>query len=839
MLQATIQTVELAALMCERMSAISAMGKVRLDLAWAREYSPAQLTACCERMASCFADTEKFCGELQQELIQNEDFASWLSQFWELARAGNGETSTFLGWSALQERLSKLLKTCQTSERDITTYLAADVFAVLKLNRLSANACLTYLENYTPIDLSCESGALLLENMSTCIGLPTVLTKEQKALLEKPFVTTRRLFAVEDFPKIAELFSFCPELAEIAQLLHQNDINEYLTLRDYMYFAEDASEYLRLLSAVVQRLGPEASALFIQHWQQNDCVLSELRRMEGRTNAVDGRDWNGSIATYSGYVNLLFGQKFKTINLCAVTGYQEELLTYAITHNKKSFIRLVDEHGDLFFRVPSNSILYKDSLYKKHFNLNELTEKDLADCAWMREKKFDDHLLMGDRLYTFAELRLLYGASQSYAVLYGKLQSDSLDYRIRVMRQLLKRDVLNGITGKNELSVLAALLDKKPLHNWRQEEFGHIDGLTAEDVARLLIHLDRLVHLLPSIRNRTDAALALRNLEQSEQFSSMDALKVSLFETDPDWCALANDMGLTPEFKDHYRDSIAEFLFKDGAGISRAYSQKLDRQQCAAFYRVVKAELMGQFSALKYFDGDLERELGCPVPSQVNAEWPQNGSIAGNGMEIRERDDFFSTILLGTQPYATCLRYNGGGYCHCLLACFDSNKKVLYAERDGRIVGRACIRLTKCCMTGKGKRKTVAQFDFVDLEDIPGSRKQEQHDEWVTLFLERPYISAVGPEEQRKIETLFVTFARQKAKNMGTMLVLSTDYGVVNPEGFAQTRLSIYISASKAGEQYLDSLGGQASVSDQGSYEENRFLVDQADDVIHPNNEEA
>ena len=35
----------------------------------------------------------------------------------------------------------------------------------------------------------------------------------------------------------------------------------------------------------------------------------------------------------------------------------------------------------------------------------------------------------------------------------------------------------------------------------------------------------------------------------------------------------------------------------------------------------------------------------------------------------------------------------------------------------------------------------------------------------------------------------------------------------------------LYISRSKGGEQYIDSLGGYASVSDEQSYKENRFLM--------------
>ena len=171
--------------------------------------------------------------------------------------------------------------------------------------------------------------------------------------------------------------------------------------------------------------------------------------------------------------------------------------------------------------------------------------------------------------------------------------------------------------------------------------------------------------------------------------------------------------------------------------------------------------------------------------------------------------------------YETCLSYRSGCYRHCLLACFDSNKKVLYAVRDGQTIGRACIRLTKSCVCETGQ-KMGGGFHFVDLED---GRKDER----AVLFLERIYHGGATPEERRQIGTMFIELAQRKACEIGTMLALSMNYNETAPENFVQTRLNLYISASKAGAQYLDSLGGNATVSSEGSYKSNNFLVWQTD----------
>ena len=292
---------------------------------------------------------------------------------------------------------------------------------VLENGQLNYSGKLAYLAGYALLALTDGRGALIKKHLIICGAVPVPLSDEQRELLEEPFVGTRYLFAADDFEQISELFRFCPELADIARLLHQEAVPEDLRLEDYMYFAEDAPEYLRLLTSVVRRIGSQAAGAFTRLWQRGHCALSELRRVERRTRDANNVDWDSALATYSGYANLLYGDRFRTMPLTTLTERQEKLLTYAIVHNKKHFIRLVDKNGEQFLCLPNNSVLLCEKLYRAHFNLNELTEKDLADCAWMMAGKLPDLLFEGNRQYTFAELKLLYNAPRPYAVLYGML----------------------------------------------------------------------------------------------------------------------------------------------------------------------------------------------------------------------------------------------------------------------------------------------------------------------------------------------------------------------------------------------------------------------------------
>jgi hypothetical protein len=57
--------------------------------------------------------------------------------------------------------------------------------------------------------------------------------------------------------------------------------------------------------------------------------------------------------------------------------------------------------------------------------------------------------------------------------------------------------------------------------------------------------------------------------------------------------------------------------------------------------------------------------------------------------------------------------------------------------------------------------------------------------------------------------------------------VLSNHYNNNTPTltGYASTMFYVYISKSKSGAQYLDSLNGSATVSDEGGYRSNSFFI--------------
>lgn len=843
------QTISLSKTLLDRAAAIMRMKSLGLSLDWLKAYTIPQLSACCDRMEAALPGISAADRTLQRELIHNPAFAAYYARLLPLfpedppvekkpEPAYTSRRNSYTSYAppappsprtALMSALCGLLECCQANGRDVTAFPPEQLMAALALDRLTDYARLVYLENFAPMELSGEARRTAAASLRRCVDVPLALTGPQEALLLESFACDRDLFASAPFGEVWALLEGCPELLDIIRLFHRNHIREQLTLEDYGAFARDPAEYHRLLSVLVARMDTDAASLFVGHWRRSGCPLHELRTMERRAREHPDTDWSGLIATSAGYVNQLYGSRLRNIDLSAVNDCQEDILIYAITHNKKHFIRLVDENAELFLFLPGTSALFNEPLYREHLNLNELSKDDLKALARMDQRRLNVKLLDPGRRYTFPELRELCGQPSRYLRLYHALQSDSQDYRLRVFRQARKRDVLPADMDGAGIAALAARLDEKPLDAWMQTDFGHIDGLTAQDAAQLLARLDTIRHLLPSVRTRTDALLVLRSLGTAGRYASVADLKEDLLHTDADWLALSEHMALTPEFLEQYRESIIKFLCSNGAYVAETYRAGLDGHRQEAFLRVVKAELMGQLGTLKYFEGDLQRELNAPLTARVRFSWRENLSLSKDGLAVREHDDFFSTMLLGTQPQRTCLSYVDGQYKECLLSAFDSNKKILYATLNGRVVGRAFLRLTKGRLTGADVPDDGDGFTFVDLERPEARRSRPGQRERLTLFLERPYISGVGPDVSRSIMRMFVELAGRKADKLDTMLVLSADYRDKGVSGFTWTKYAIYISNSKAGAQYLDSLGGQAAVSAEGSYKSNTFLVRESD----------
>ena len=67
---------------------------------------------------------------------------------------------------------------------------------------------------------------------------------------------------------------------------------------------------------------------------------------------------------------------------------------------------------------------------------------------------------------------------------------------------------------------------------------------------------------------------------------------------------------------------------------------------------------------------------------------------------------------------------------------------------------------------------------------------------------------------------------QKKAESLHALLVTRMSYQNSLSDKMIPVNYSIYISRSKAGGQYLDSMGGSKCVDREGSYERYRYLLE-------------
>lgn len=94
------------------------------------------------------------------------------------------------------------------------------------------------------------------------------------------------------------------------------------------------------------------------------------------------------------------------------------------------------------------------------------------------------------------------------------------------------------------------------------------------------------------------------------------------------------------------------------------------------------------------------------------------------------------------------------------------------------------------------------------------------------LHVECAYIAGLPEGMVKRAYEMVLKLMRQKAMRLGAQLVFSMSYREQLHEALIPAFYSIYISKSKAGEQYLDSMGGSNGIHKEGSYNREKYLVD-------------
>ena len=774
---------------------------------------------------------EEKCVRAAEAIIQNE-VMDVIPSLWEqvcLYMMEDPETITYLGNLKKEGcelnayRFQRILLDAGTDK--VSDFSYEQVKAVYFDPLVTDGTAYSYMKYYGEQNVSKEEKEQLVKSIAMCmevLDFEKAGEKDHMLLVNPVFSSELLLDLLENVNNLKILQD--QGLMELVNTLagYEAEIQS-LNQKQFDQMKERPVEILEKLRIVTGYIPKDKLTDGLNLWLWNEALYEDLCKLERAF--TDGADPAEVFSSKVSYVNTLYQNPLSKISLSSLSVEKSELLLYAITQKKKAFLNLINEEPELFYDLLNASMLLKKEMYQEYINLNTLNRKNLKDSAdlILSNDRFE---LLAKREHTFEELKLLCTAKEAVIRLYEQLTC-KCDERLLVLRELIKRECVPYSFWKGQIEPLAAALSQKPLSRWIREDFWNIPDLSYGTALWLLVYREQLKGMEKEITMEQQALYLLKDLALVKECDSLSELKEKLILGDVSWRLLKEKLSFSEEFVQNNAARIGNFLFVGGAEIMETF---LERQpsKIEEIRRLVTAELLGKFDELKYPSGDLMREIDFEVSEEAEKEWKKDRTFTRGNLVLKEETGLLPVMQIGEVPSYSCLSYRSGLNSDCLLSCFDSNKKFFFIRKNGQVVFRAMIRLTKGSYVGDRMRKKI---QFADLLGA-GKPKEEEGEESV-LFLERYYEKNLTNEEMDQAVYLVFVAAKEKAKKLGARLVLSCYYqDDVKTKEYIKSNYYLYISKSKNGSQYLDSLYGEASVSDSGDYSSNIFLLENKEQEV-------
>ena len=774
---------------------------------------------------------EEKCVRAAEAIIQNE-VMDVIPSLWEqvcLYMMEDPETITYLGNLKKEGcelnayRFQRILLDAGTDK--VSDFSYEQVKAVYFDPLVTDGTAYSYMKYYGEQNVSKEEKEQLVKSIAMCmevLDFEKAGEKDHMLLVNPVFSSELLLDLLENVNNLKILQD--QGLMELVNTLagYEAEIQS-LNQKQFDQMKERPVEILEKLRIVTGYIPKDKLTDELNLWLWNEALYEDLCKLERAF--TDGADPAEVFSSKVSYVNTLYQNPLSKISLSSLSVEKSELLLYAITQKKKANLNLINEEPELFYDLLNASMLLKKEMYQEYINLNTLNRKNLKDSAdlILSNDRFE---LLAKREHTFEELKLLCTAKEALIRLYEQLTC-KCDERLMVLRELIKRECVPYSFWKGQIEPLAAALSQKPLSRWIREDFWNIPDLSYGTALWLLVYREQLKGMEKEITMEQQALYLLKDLAQVKECDSLSELKEKLILGDVSWRLLKEKLSFSEEFVQNNAARIGNFLFVGGAEIMETF---LERQpsKIEEIRRLVTAELLGKFDELKYPSGDLMREIDFEVSEEAEKEWKKDRTFTRGNLVLKEETGLLPVMQIGEIPSYSCLSYRSGLNSDCLLSCFDSNKKFFFIRKNGQVVFRAMIRLTKGSYVGDRMRKKI---QFADLSGA-GKPKEEEGEESV-LFMERYYEKNLTNEEMDQAVYLVFVAAKEKAKKLGARLVLSCYYqDDVKTKEYIKSNYYLYISKSKNGSQYLDSLYGEASVSDSGDYSSNIFLLENKEQEV-------
>jgi len=601
---------------------------------------------------------------------------------------------------------------------------------------------------------------------------------------------------VDDYKDAVEKLSGSVELQKLLRLVYDSGAAG-MTQEMFEQVSENPGKILKILKSVLAAVPEEKRRSFIKCWVCSCRAVEDLKVI--KRNSKGSYDYIDNFLDYTAFC-------YSEVIDFNVSDYQTELVLYAVRNKKRSFLEMIRQNRDSFCAVERRSVLYYPMFYQECVDIDTLTQQDLWELMKMTNYSSIEYL--SGNVLTFKEFKVLYNSKQKIIDLYFYLDIESVERKLEIIEEFN-----NSVSFMDDICVdrLPEYLKEKKLSEWRREEFGHIRNISYNMVVKLLTYYGDLQKFVKDIRTQEEAERICCNIQAYKDMLSIAEVREAAIGVDEDWQLLKSKLQLTDEFVNQNKDRVSEFILQNGAHIAYSYLC-MHESQSDDMRKLVIAELMGRFNEMKYHEGDLVIELGTVVDEETAKVWQSNTFVQNNDIKVWEEDRFLPLMQIGIIPARTHLAYDTGVNSEYLLANFDANKKVVFVSDKGEIVLCATLIFTK----GSSIVYCNRELAFSDIT------KQSARSRFV-LFLDSAFCSLEDSGRKQMYFKLMFNMLRNKAKDMGAVLLCSASYGSWQ-HFLVQIGYNLYITASKTVCQYINDFGCLMP-EDEGMYFDVRLLV--------------
>lgn len=307
-----------------------------------------------------------------------------------------------------------------------------------------------------------------------------------------------------------------------------------------------------------------------------------------------------------------------------LSGEQNSLLVYGITHKKKHFLSVIKENFCDFACFGWRNLLMDRDTYERFLNINTLNSKNIKECARLYALSDEKKQVLTWEQYTFEEIRLFATADIGYVKLYHCLAGLKIDDRLRAIRELTGRNCLPENLPEEQMDKLGMMLKEKPVSRWLAAELGHVEQISYEQAVRLLSVWDEVCRFIPEIQTGHHADFLLYSLKELHNLPDFRTAMERMPEIDESWMRLNEVLKIDESFLHKNREGLMRFLCNGGAEIFRAFLSGDLEAKKEKTRRLCVAEIAGRFREVKYYKDDLEREIALQVPEDVQQLWMKN-----------------------------------------------------------------------------------------------------------------------------------------------------------------------------------------------------------------------